>query len=77
MPTIYKDVEVETDVSLDDFDGEDLIEELTKRQLGAHVAIEPDEIVRLAEKVRTDIPTVNTAPPALRELLYQITGKIV
>jgi hypothetical protein len=36
MPTVYTEVEV--DVDLDDFDTEDLIEELEKRNLGFEVS---------------------------------------
>ena len=33
MPTIYKDVEVEVDVDLNDFDDDELIEEIERRGL--------------------------------------------
>lgn len=42
MPTTYRDVTVEVDIDLDDFDDEDLIEELEAR--GYQVSREPEVI---------------------------------
>jgi hypothetical protein len=40
MPSVYRDVTVEVDIDLDDFDDEDLIKEIKAR--GYRVSEEPD-----------------------------------
>jgi hypothetical protein len=34
MPTVYKDIEVEVDVELGDFDDDELLDEVERRRLG-------------------------------------------
>jgi len=73
MPTVYTEVEV--DVSLEDFDDEDLIEELEKRGKGFAVAGRSGtEIVRAIyekRRLKQDYQSL------LDELIYVGLGKIV
>ena len=73
MPTVYTEVEV--DVSLDDFDDYDLIEELEKRGKGFKVdSSTPTELVtRIYEKRRTG----QDYQRELDELIYVAIGRIV
>ena len=73
MPTVYTEVEV--DVDLDDFDDDDLIDELERRGKGFEVAgTRPTELVeqiwqkrRLGQDYQTE----------LDELIYVSTGRIL
>lgn len=73
MPTVYKEVEV--DVDLDDFDDDDLIDEMERRGLGAEVhdstATEIIEQIYLKRRLGKDYER------DLDQLIYQVTGKIV
>jgi len=73
MPTVYTEVEV--DVSLEDFDDDDLIEEMDRRGLGAEVADSTaSEIITsiwLKRRLGKDYQR------ELDQLIYQVTGKIV
>jgi len=73
MATVYTEVEV--DVSLEDFDDYDLIEELEKRGKGFEVdSHTPTELVRhIYEKRRTG----QDYQRELDELIYVAIGKIV
>ncbi len=73
MPTVYTEVEV--DVGLEDFDDEDLIEELESRGKGFEIASRNGtEIVRLIyEKRRLG----QDYQHELDELIYMAIGKIV
>ncbi len=73
MPTVYTEVEV--DVGLEDFDDEDLIEELESRGKGLEIASRNGtEIVRLIyEKRRLG----QDYQHELDELIYMAIGKIV
>ena len=73
MPTVYTEVEV--DVSLEDFEDDDLIDELQRRGKGFEVESQtPTELVtkiyekrRLGKDYQTD----------LDELIYVAIGKVV
>ena len=71
--TVYKEVEV--DVELDDFDDDDLIDELERRGRGFEVPGEaPTELVRqIYEKRRLG----RDYQQELDELIYVALGKIV
>jgi hypothetical protein len=73
MPTVYTEVEV--DVGLEDFDDEDLIEELESRGKGFEIASRNGtEIVRaIYEKRRLG----QDYQYELDELIYMAIGKIV
>ncbi len=73
MPTVYKEVEV--DVDLDDFEDEDLIDEMDRRGLGAEVAdstaTEIIEVIWLKRRQGQDYQR------ELDQLIYQVTGRIL
>jgi hypothetical protein len=74
MPTVYTEVEV--DVSLDDFDDYDLIDELERRGRGFEVASQtPTELVtKIYEKRRLGNHDYQTE---LDELIYVTIGKVI
>lgn len=77
MPRVYTEVEV--DVSLEDFDDDDLIEELERRGLDYNTrGVDADEMRELLEKIwlkrRTGHSNVDTE---LNALIYGVLGKIV
>ena len=71
--TVYKEVEI--DVELDDFDDQDLIDELERRGRGFEVAGQtPTDLVRaIYEKRRTG----RDYQQELDELIYVAIGRIV
>jgi len=73
MPTVYTEVEV--DVSLEDFDDHDLIDEMERRGLGAEVsastATELITTIWLKRRLGQDYQT------ELDQLIYQVTGRII
>jgi hypothetical protein len=73
MPTVYTEVEV--DVSLDDFDDYDLIEELEKRGKGMEIASQTgtELLTAIHEKRRLG----KDYQSELEELIYIGIGKIV
>ena len=73
MATVYTEVEV--DVSLDDFETDDLIEELEKRGKGMEVASQPgtELLTAIYEKRRLG----KDYQSELEELIYIGIGKIV
>lgn len=73
MPTVYTEVEV--DVSLDDFDDDDLIDELERRGRGFEVDNHsPTELVtKIWEKRRLG----KDYQRELDELIYVAIGKII
>jgi hypothetical protein len=73
MPTIYTEVEV--DVSLDDFDDYDLIDELERRGKGFEVAsTTPTELVTAIYEKRRQSKDYQRE---LDELIYVAIGKII
>jgi hypothetical protein len=73
MPTVYTEVEV--DVSLDDFDDYDLIDELERRGRGFEVQSQtPTELVtKIYEKRRLG----HDYQSELEELIYVTIGKVI
>jgi hypothetical protein len=71
MPTIYKEVEV--DVDLDDFDDDDLIEEVERRRLGVDIAT--DDAKELIEKIYHLRRQGRDYEPELDQLIYAVTGR--
>jgi hypothetical protein len=74
MPTIYKDVEVEVDVDLDEFDDDELIEEVERRRLEVFA---PDDAKELVEKIYHLRRLGRDYESELDQLLYAVTGKAV
>ena len=73
MPTVYTEVEV--DVSLDDFDDLDLLDEIERRGLGAEVAetTATDLVHDIYLKRRLGKDYQNE----LDQLIFQVTGRII
>ena len=73
MPTVYTEVEV--DVSLEDFDDEDLIEELESRGKGFEIASRngTEIVTQIYEKRRLG----KDYQRELDELIYMSIGKVV
>lgn len=72
MPTVYTEVEV--DVDLDDYDDEDLIEEMERRNLTTGSALEGKELV---EKIYHLRRLGKDYEHELDQLIYNVTGKII
>ena len=73
MPTVYTEVEV--DVSLSDFDTEDLIEELESR---GNLPIEDNtDAKELVESMYLKRRNGKDYQQELDQLIYQVLGKIV
>ena len=73
MPTVYTEVEV--DVTLDDFDDYDLIEELERRGKGFEVnSNTPTELV---EKIWLNRRLGQDYQKELDELIYIAIGKVI
>jgi hypothetical protein len=77
MPTVY--VETEVDVELDDFDDDDLIEELERRGLDYNTrGVDPDEMRTLLERIW--MKRRNGNPDYQRELdalIWGVLGRVV
>jgi hypothetical protein len=73
MPTIYKEVEV--DVDLDDFDDDDLIEEIERRNLGVDIA--PDNAKELIDAIYHLRRLGRDYEQELDQLIYAVTGRAV
>jgi len=73
MPTIYKEVEV--DVDLDDFDDDDLIEEVERRRLGVDVS--PENAKELVESIYHLRRRGKDYEQELDQLIYAVTGRVV
>jgi hypothetical protein len=73
MPTVYTEVEV--DVSLEDFDDDDLLDEMDRRGLGAEVtestATELINTIYQKRRLGKDYES------DLDQLIYRVTGKII
>jgi hypothetical protein len=72
MPTVYTEVEV--DVELEDFDTEDLVEELESRGMGFEADVNAKEIV---EKMYQLHRSGKPCDHLLDRLFYSVLGKIV
>ena len=73
MPTVYTEVEV--DVDLDDFDDDDLIEELERRGKGLEIADKTG--TELVESIHQKRRLGKNFDHELDQLIYIVTGKIV
>jgi hypothetical protein len=73
MPTIYKEVEV--DVNLDDFNDDDLIEEIERRNLG--VDLTPDNAKELIDAIYHLRRLGRDYESELDQLIYAVTGRAV
>lgn len=73
MPTVYTEVEV--DISLEDFDEEDLIEELERR--GRTLEVSDSSGTELVEMIYQKRRLGQNFERELEELIYIVTGKIV
>jgi hypothetical protein len=73
MPTIYTDVEV--DVSLDDFDTYDLIDELERR--GKTLEVADGSGAELVEQIFQKRRLGKDFTRELDELIYLITGRCI
>lgn len=73
MPTVYTEVEV--DVSLDDFDDDDLIDELERR--GKTLEVANTSGTELVEIIYQKRRLGQNFERELEELIYIVTGKIV
>jgi hypothetical protein len=71
MPTVYKEVEV--DVDLDDFDDDDLIEEIERRNLGVDIA--PDNAKELIDTIYHLRRLGRDYEQELDQLIYSVTGR--
>lgn len=72
MPTVYTEVEV--DVELTDFDDDDLIEEVERRNLGVIDAMYGRELVERIYQLRRNGKDYQVE---LDQLIYNVTGKFV
>jgi hypothetical protein len=73
MPTIYTEVEV--DVSLDDFQTDDLIDEIERRGRGLEVSDSNGS--ELVEKIFNLRRLGKDFDRELNELIYVVTGRII
>ena len=74
MATVYTEVEV--DVSLEDFDDEDLIDELERRGLGAEVS-NNSTASELIQEIYQKRRLGKDFESELDQLIYQVTGRAV
>jgi hypothetical protein len=73
MPTIYTEVEV--DVTLEDFDDIDLMEEMDRRGLGAEV--NASTASELIEQIYQKRRLGKDFESELDQLIYQVTGRAI
>lgn len=72
MPTVYTEVEV--DVELSDFEDDDLIEEVERRNLGINTDMYGRELVERIYQLRRNGKDYQVE---LDQLIYNVTGKFV
>ena len=77
MPIVYKDVEVEVDIELDDFDDDDLREECIRRNIIDGMEPTAQEIALLNIAQHLQLGQKDLAMRKLEELIYDSTGRIV
>lgn len=73
MPTVYTEVEV--DVSLEDFDDEDLLDEMDRRGLGAEVA--DSTATEIIEQIWQKRRLGKCFERELDQLIYQVKGRVI
>ena len=78
MPYVYKEVEVEVDVDLSDFETDDLIEELESRgELSVRTGPGPYDHKELLEIIWMRRRNGQNYDAPLDQLIYNVTGHIV
>ena len=77
MPYVYKEVEVEVDVDLSDFETDDLIEELESRGELPATTSGPYDYKELVEQIWTRRRNGQDYNYPLDQLIYNVTGHIV
>ena len=78
MPSICKTVDVDVDIELDDFDDDELIEELERRGLDYKTTgVDADEARVMLETVYQLRRTGQKHDAELDQLIYYVLGKIV
>lgn len=70
MPTIIKDVEVEVNVSLEDFEDEELLDELASRNL------QQGNVQELIEKIYHKRRLSQNIDDELDKLIYAVLGRV-
>lgn len=70
MPTIIKDVEVELDVTLEDFEDEELLDELASRNL------QQGNVKELIEKIYHKRRLSQNIDDELDKLIYAVLGRV-
>ena len=73
MPTIYKEVEV--DVELDDFEDDELLDEIERRNIGGSNTAE--SVAELVDKIYHLRRQGRDFESELERLIYAVTGKAV
>ena len=73
MPTVYTEVEV--DVDLDDFDDDDLIDELERR--GKTLEVDGSNGTEIVEKIFELRRLGKNFDRELDELIYKVTGRVI
>jgi len=77
MPMVYKDVEVEVDIELDDFDDDDLREECIRRNIIDGMEQAEQELALLNIAQHLQLGQKDLAMRKLEDLIYDSTGRIV
>jgi hypothetical protein len=70
MPTIIKDVEVEVNVSLQDFEDYELLDELASRNLAS------ENVQELVEKIYHKRRLAQNIDEELDKLIYEVLGRV-
>ena len=73
MPTVYTEVEI--DVSLSDFDDEDLIDEMDRRGLG--IGVSGGTATEIVQAIYEKRRLGRDYQSELNQLIYQVIGKII
>jgi uncharacterized coiled-coil DUF342 family protein len=74
MPIIYKDVEVEVDVDLSDFDDNELVEELERRRVPSDRTGNTAELLHQIYHLRRQGRHYESE---LDQLIYAVTGRAI
>ena len=73
MPTVYKEVEV--DVDLDDFEDDELLDEIERRNLGSNVSNE--SVAELVDTIYHLRRQGRDFEQELDRLVYAVTGRVI
>lgn len=74
MPTIYKDIKVEINIDITDFDDDDLLDEIERRHLG--VQFEDGDMKELIQTMYQRFRLNKPVDEQLRIFFYQTLGRI-